>query len=162
MAQTYETALELGRRVRKNLDPSDVAAAGDRARVPEPLRHDAVRLDDLYEAVGKVNEQMPKMVDALLEDFFRTAEVWDEERKERVEIPVLSTDDRRKLFETFAKFALTDKRLADSMGLLREQAAANGGGVSLGSLSINILELQQKGPDAFEQELKRLADSDDV
>lgn len=152
--ETLETALELGKRVQKNLNPESVAAVGDRLQVPAELNHEAVRLDGLYEAVAKVNTKMPEMVEDLLEDFFRKVTVWDDEKKEFEEIPALKTSTRVKVFETLARFSLTDKRLEKSMGLIRDEAAKNGGGVNLGSLNFNVLSLQKEEHGSFEARLR--------
>ena len=104
--------------------------------IPEPVRPEDVSLDHLVDAVDRVNRFLPEAVDLMIEDF-KGRKNEDGER-----IPPKPAT-RRLIFETLAKFSLTDRRLEQAFGLMKEQAGQDGG-VAIGQLlNINILDLRK-------------------
>lgn len=161
--ETLETAQELADRVASVLDPGEVADLEpvDQVPVPAPLKLEAMKMDGLYMSITQVNRFMPEMVNDLLTTFFKGTKLIDREydpvtgevREEERWVPC-GPKEKKGIFETLAKFSLTDKRLEKEFGLLREAASANGGSISLTGL--NIMQLRQT-PGAFDRALKEIA-----
>lgn len=159
--ETLETARELANRVasvlpgrRAEVEPPE------QVQVPEPIKSEALNMDNLYLSVKKVNEFLPSMVDSLLTEFFgmnREIEEDDEGRQVVVCVPRACTNDRRRIFETLAKFSLTDARLEKEFGLMRDLAKSNGGSINL--QQFNITQIRSV-PGAVDKKLREIAEEE--
>lgn len=157
--ETLETARELADRVASVLpDAKKGTTEAEVVKVPEPIKPEHLKMDNLYLSVEKIHSVLPAMVDQLVAEFFGYEEFIEEDDEGRqvvVRIPRSSTKERRSIFRDFAKFALTEERLAKEMGLLRESAANNGGVVNLNQF--NITQIRHI-PGAVDRELRKVAD----
>jgi len=112
-----------------------------------PAKVEDIRIDNLVEAVDKVNRFLPEAVDELISDF--RGHVDDDGIRHKPK-----ADTRRRIFETLAKFSLTDDRLQREFGFLKEQAL-QGGGVSIGALlNIDMSEVRRMGHGSIDKLLK--------
>jgi hypothetical protein len=93
--------------------------------VPE----DKLRLDFVLQTSKFVDEKLPEMAEGLYDDFT------DE---------TTSVKNRLEIFKAFAQFALTDKRLAEGMGLVKDLVSAGGGSMAITTL-LNISLEQARG-----------------
>jgi len=134
--KTMEAALALAGQVAKNLSgPPSTKEALVRDRPLSVPPEDSTDMASLYEAVGKVNRRMPDMVDDLLDTFFkRTADGGH----------ATTITERRRIFESLAKFSMTDARLSKAMGLLRDAAKDSGGMVLFQQMNIDVREVRKE------------------
>jgi len=151
--ETEAVAREVAKRVKDSV-VKDTAII-----VPEKLDVRREGFDKLYDATTKANSALPGMVDELLSMFHHgeTIEVWDDELEAwTTRVRPLKPSEKRRIFETLAKFSLTDKRLEQAFGLLREQANQHGGSVSFTQFNLNVLEERMKPHGALDDRLKEL------
>lgn len=163
--ETLEVAQELADRVRSCMpDAPPPGSLMPDVQVPEPLKLQAMDMDGLLTSVQQVNKFLPHMVDDMITTFFKGVEMEVEtlveqedgtfELEKEMKLVPLPVSEKRRIFESLAKFALTDKRLEKEFGLIREVAAANGGSVSLNQF--NLLQLREI-PGAVDSKLRELA-----
>ena len=174
--ETLATAKELASKVASVLTPESRGESAldqdtDQVTIPAPLKLEAMDMDGLYMSITQVNKFLPGMVDDLLSTFFKGTKITrktileDGEVELEEEMIPCTPSEKKAIFESLAKFSLTDKRLEKEFGLLREVAGANGGTISLNQL--NIIQLREV-PGALDGALRQLAgpvrevgDSDD-